>query len=453
MKQLIHRHKKKIHKHVKKHHKIYIKGAFWSFLASHLILWKIVALKTLLFKFSILTLTTLGVFETNQFLTLADLEPICIDSVNVIEWLACSKNYNNLQDWVRALEEKTNLLDANIARYEYHQAFLGVLEQHCDGNIIKTTKKQIWLFEKDFVEKSRNNSEIANLDYLENYYTTIQRFQNKIAKNDQKKFCQQKYLLHGLQGYYQLEYQSILESKWLMWEKLSWSELNDEKNNILVPLIDQQMRILRRTHNSANMIDSIDIETIAYHDEANEYTKVLKEKIIELTNTVIKTTLYQMTEDKIFSEKQIDEIENKLKVKYMRWCTKTRWLYTIDRSFDKNGRILDANLEEIRININFCPSYQYVGNLKDYVEQILVHELWHHVYYFRDIYPQDFENICWEAKRRNQCRPIDFVSKYAQSNSEEDYAESFMHRYTDRSHNIETNNMREKIRYFDDLFR
>jgi len=450
---LINKHKEKVHKHIKKHHKKYIKWAFWSFLVSHLVFWKIFAIKTVLFKLSIITLTTLWIFETNQFLTMAELEPICINSVNVIEWKSCSKNYNSLQEWIIALETKTNLDKANIARYEYHWEFIDILEQHCDKKLMIEWEKQIWIFEKDFEKKSLNMTEINILSYLENNYNQIQRFQWKADKKNLQNYCKQKYLLHGLQQYYQSEYKSLLESKWLIWEKLSWNELNDEKNDILVPLIDKQIHTLKNVHNSANMIDDIDIKTIAYKDEANEYTKVLKEKIIELTNTVINTTLLDMNKNKIFSEIQINEIKKKLKVKYMRWCTKTRWLYTIERSFDWDGRILDANLEEIEININFCPSYQYVWNLKEYVEQIFVHELWHHVYYFRDIYPQDFESICRETKNKNKCRAVDFVSKYSQTSSEEDYAESFMHRYTDKAHNTKSNPMIKKFKHFDDMFK
>lgn len=79
-----------------------------------------------------------------------------------------------------------------------------------------------------------------------------------------------------------------------------------------------------------------------------------------------------------------------------------------------------------------------------------MHEFGHHVRRYKDPTPELFTNICrTDGKRNDRCVDRDFVSEYAQTAPEEDYAEHFQQwviKRRSRPGFIDT-----KIRYFDKL--
>jgi hypothetical protein len=58
----------------------------------------------------------------------------------------------------------------------------------------------------------------------------------------------------------------------------------------------------------------------------------------------------------------------------------------------------------------------------------------HHFYFYHDDAVEQFETICWNDKttRNHRCSDGDFVSDYARTLAEEDYAEHFMYWFLER---------------------
>jgi len=88
----------------------------------------------------------------------------------------------------------------------------------------------------------------------------------------------------------------------------------------------------------------------------------------------------------------------------------------------------DRVFKQIKLNINLCTNELYLKNFDTYIRQILIHELGHYLYYFKDATTEKFDAIC-RKKGVLSCASTDFVSAYAMKNKEEDYAESFAHWY------------------------
>ena len=80
------------------------------------------------------------------------------------------------------------------------------------------------------------------------------------------------------------------------------------------------------------------------------------------------------------------------------------------------------------MDIPLCDSYQYIDQLNTQVKKLLLHELGHYIYYFKDKSTNAFESLCRSSDgktTKNVCTSDEFVSAYAQTSTEEDYAETF----------------------------
>jgi predicted SprT family Zn-dependent metalloprotease len=98
----------------------------------------------------------------------------------------------------------------------------------------------------------------------------------------------------------------------------------------------------------------------------------------------------------------------------------------------------NRKFKQIKLNINLCNDKSYLQTLETYVRQIFIHEMAHYFYYFKDSHYSVFGELC-RKNNTNECTSNDFVSTYAMKNKEEDYAESFTHRY------LETTTQRRMI--------
>jgi hypothetical protein len=117
-------------------------------------------------------------------------------------------------------------------------------------------------------------------------------------------------------------------------------------------------------------------------------------------------------------------LDGNIEVNYIPGCGMTRGSYhMIQRTDGSNKRF-----KQIKLNISLCEESFYLDNLENYVRQIFIHEIAHYLYYFKDSNSEQFGNFCWK-NGTSTCAPSDFVSVYAMRNREEDYAESFTHRY------------------------
>jgi hypothetical protein len=171
------------------------------------------------------------------------------------------------------------------------------------------------------------------------------------------------------------------------------------------------------------------------------------------TNTYLQNTIYDMLNRWILSSEDISVLNNKIKVSYLYGCEDTEWSFNAVKNLDTN----EVMFSWINLIISYCSTNDTQERNKRHVVQILAHEIWHYIYYFKDKHPSSFSEICWNEWVLN-CLPKDFVSSYALVSDVEDYAESFAYRYcwlvNDSSHWSAPldNPISRRERYFRRLF-
>jgi len=445
----VHYHGKRAVKHVHKHHKKYLFGIAWSYFLVHLLIFKGFVLKVFLIKMLIVALTSVWIYESSRQLTFADLEKwTCINNQPVVAGQNCNKNFSTIQKWLLALEKEVNFIWANIDSFSYHKAFQDILEQHCSSSLIEKLRKPKDYFTQRFIDSLDTLEDFEQLEQLDTMYLQIKTTNSNIKKWTTANFCKQKYILHGIQEWLQGKYYSILEEHELMGSQPIWNDLNEKKIDILVPALEKSLETFQKYIPEEKHLDQIEINMIANQSAGNEYTQLLKDKIMELTQKVVKHVLKGMINDGIFTSKDVMALKDKITVKYMRWCRETRGGYTISKNKEKVGTF---TFEEITLHVNLCPSYKYINNLPSYLEEIFIHELGHHVYYFKDPNPKSFERICRKNNKKTFCESEDFVSRYAKTKAIEDYPESFLHRYLDKK-TFHSDALRRKHAHFDRMF-
>ena len=124
-------------------------------------------------------------------------------------------------------------------------------------------------------------------------------------------------------------------------------------------------------------------------------------------------------------------IKDKLIINFVSSCKKITGDHKIQKYFDGDATTpYKKSLEEISLNISLCDSYQYIDQLDQQVKKLAIHEIGHYIYYFKDNSPTTFQSICRDANgaKKDSCGNTSFITTYAQTNSEEDYAETFSRR-------------------------
>jgi len=415
----IKKHSKTIHAHVKNHHKKYIIGGLSSWLVTHFVLLNAAIIKLILFKVALFSFTAFGLFWTNPQ-----------------HAIAYEQNYISPQ-W-----DIYNLNEISSAKKQ--------LKKSCNKEIVYNATITSNMFVDDFNKSISIYSNAIQLDKIKLFYKKINLINNKIPNKNQVIYCKQKYILYNIQDKLQSQYISLLKNYGLIWEKLLWNRIDEKKKEILLPILNSQLKTIQEELKSSEIFEYFKVNNISFHTLWTEQTKILKEKIILITENTIKKVLADMLDKSILDNEDIQILWDKINVKYLRWCDATHGAYTISRKFDET-KLVDLQLKNLTINVNLCPSYQYLHELSHYVEDIFSHEIWHHIYYFKDKNPWNFEKICRDKKWIDHCQKEDFVSNYAQSRPEEDYAETFLHRYKkDISNNIGII-LDNKIDYFTNL--
>ena len=86
------------------------------------------------------------------------------------------------------------------------------------------------------------------------------------------------------------------------------------------------------------------------------------------------------------------------------------------------------------LTVSTCTTVGFILQKLRLSRLIVIHELGHHVWWYKDPEVTRFTQICRsDDKRMNgRCTPRDFVSEYAQTSAEEDYAEHFQQRFINR---------------------
>ena len=163
----------------------------------------------------------------------------------------------------------------------------------------------------------------------------------------------------------------------------------------------------------------------------------------EKTHIFLKKALKEAVERKIIDEKEREYYEKTTKIYYN---FNKDW--AVRGSNDITHDLLTFSYDKTLFRL--LPEQE----IERYIQQIVFHELAHKIAFSRDEkFKKEFEDICWKWEK-NICKPKDFVSEYAMSDKDEDYAETFAFVKADywewrekKLFNL-SSKLQEKIKYF-----
>ena len=146
----------------------------------------------------------------------------------------------------------------------------------------------------------------------------------------------------------------------------------------------------------------------------------------------------------ILNQDDLRTIIQKTRIELTDRCDFIHW-YTevyIETQYPEN--ITTTWLSNLTYKVNICTKPDYITNLDKHFNALIVHELAHYHYYIKDTTVWDFTNICVIQK----CQKSDYVSDYASTNPEEDYAETFQFWFL-RKFVPPTPILNQKMQYFE----
>lgn len=151
-------------------------------------------------------------------------------------------------------------------------------------------------------------------------------------------------------------------------------------------------------------------------------------------------------------------IKGNVELNYVNDCKKIDWITTVKQWFDGNKKRVKNELVSISLNVSVCEERNFNILFDTSYKHVLIHELWHYIYYLKDNNTPLFEDICRDAEwnRKTSCAWENaYYSKYAMNDPQEDYAESFSYRYESKkpdSSSVNISIIKEKTQHFTNLF-
>ena len=292
------------------------------------------------------------------------------------------------------LNLKTSTLTTNIPYQTIREAF----ENSCPSESISNAKKELPTL-KDAWWSSVN---VNKNKVLKDRFETLKNLIVWVKKENQDEFCKQQYILFSL-----LETTQELYN----WKKtaLPIQRTITEKTNVITK---------EGEHSAANN------KLFTFKHDSSWLPNNIRDSFSKATENYLQETLADMLVHHILDSDDIKILNNKIEVSYIQSCDITEWTFHAVRNNSTNK----VTFKAIKLIISYCASNNTVQRNKRHAKQILSHELWHYIYFFKDKHPSSFSEICWNKWQIN-CLPSDFVSKYATKSAEEDYAESFAYWY------------------------
>lgn len=345
----------------------------------------------------------------------------------------------SVQDTISQWEQNNGMTQWLISNWPNIDAVLVLLENNCaiTGTMryqittnVNDTLTQIWL--------------TLTKATAPQYYQAYQQWHEAAASyRDSSQYCIYKIAAYQLQQRFYKVY--------------DWSEqaVNPVRTNYayrvkyfdtLQTLIDKY----QQPSESAYPLLSISVSNRSDVLAMQPITKKVAWKMSLLYRNIIMDSLKNLKNDGILTTDAIDSIGSKIMFEYVNQCDQLRGLTKVTLSRNKLGRTLSTSLNSITFNVNVCEDVSYIANFDSYIKDLVYHELAHYIYYIDDKSYQQFESLCRSTDLLNTCKRSDFVTDYARSGPQEDYAETFQHRY--QSKGSFNNTINKKFRYFDQLF-
>ena len=347
----------------------------------------------------------------------------------------------NIFQAVDFIKDAIKFDDITIKSAVPYSAVQDAIQKYCPKSAVDQAKaeaiplNEVW---SDYLNKPNINKSLSDRFDMVKWLIAEQKQENTY------KYCKDSYLLF-----------SILKTTQDLY---SW-EKDSKKTSTSKTTSTKTTQTTTKTSNS----ETVTMHGVAYdrmyftfvHDTA-WLPKEVRESFYQSTDKYLHEIMYDLVNIGILDENDLKTMNYKIKVTYQQSCEITEWAFRVIRN-KQTGKV---TFKEIELIIAYCDKNNTPERQKRHVQQILAHELWHYIYFFKDKNPSNFSEICWDNGKMN-CLPQDFVSNYATKSQEEDYAESFAYWYlystdnnsSDDGHGSAPDNpINRRARYFEDLF-
>ena len=357
--------------------------------------------------------------------------PLCLLCFTPLYTFSISLNdVNNVFDAVEFIKESIKFNSVTIKSDVPYDLVQKSIQKYCPQSAVIQAEKELQPLKEartSYLNKPWIDKSLSDRFDLVKWLIINQK------KDDKYKYCKDSYLLFSI-----LKTTQDLYS----WEKISikTSTKNNTSEN-------------RTNTDSYGSTTTKKLDFTFVHDTSG-LPNDAKKSFSESSENYLQEILVDLLNIGILDKNDLKILNNKIEVTYLQSCDVTEWSFRVIRNKDT----WEYTFMWIKLIVAYCEKNNTPERQKRHVQQILAHELWHYIYFFKDDNPSKFSEICWDNGKMN-CLPQEFVSNYATKSQEEDYAESFAYRYlynTDGSDWIHgsapDNPINRRARYFEDLF-
>ena len=372
--------------------------------------------------------------------------PVCIATlVPMVAFGTELSDIKNIFQAVDFIEDAINFENINIKSAVPYEAVQDAIQKYCPQSAVQQAKNEaiplneVW---SDYLNKPNINKSLSDR------FDMVKWLISELKQENTYKYCKDSYLLFSILKTTQDLYSGEKESKT---KKIATNQ-NKVTNTQNVQTSAKQTKSENITmHGVANG----NIYFTFVHDTA-WLPKEVRESFYQSTDNYLHEIMLDLVNIGILDQNDLNTMNYKIKVTYQQSCEVTEWAFRVMR----NKQTWKVTFKEIELIIAYCDKNNTPERQKRHVQQILAHELWHYIYFFKDKNPSKFSEICWDNGKMN-CLPQEFVSNYAKKSQEEDYAESFAYWYlystddssSDNQHGAAPDNpINKRARYFEELF-
>ncbi len=262
-------------------------------------------------------------------------------------------------------------------------------------------------------------------------------------------FCIRKILMYRLQKHLRKRHIELIDEKWLIddfnMQRPPLREVALKKQILDTLLRNSSWLILPKLSTRVENPDFLESLSADERDLAERSRLLMERALAEVLASFVKKWR--------FTQQDIDRIADHIFLEYTADCTSVAGKYEVTYEVDKQGNKKNIRTTGLQLTVSTCTKIGFVLQKHLLSKLIVIHELWHHVWWYKDSTPERFTQLCRSADdtRTDRCTERDFVSEYAQIAPEEDYAEHFQQWVIQRRSRpwfIDT-----KLRYFDALFK
>lgn len=355
--------------------------------------------------------------------------------------------FANLSTKILLIEKTVAVESHDIYQQIYYDELIAWLESVCDTNSIDLANgyvDQLRVSLQLSYDKLPIHLQLSSSEKLHNRLAVY----NNGAKIPENIMCSLKLILYKLQSWLKDYHNDLLVQEWLQNDFQTTNGEEIVAQDLKYEMLDWQIEQLlpyEALFDSTFQFNEW-INTNAFRPDLIELSQKSK-RIMELS---VKKWFYELMQAGLLDESDVFILNEKITLHTNLSCDTLNGNYTITQKTNKLHEHVRYSKQEMPLWVNVCGNYFFIKELSDHFYKIVLHEMWHHFYYHHDReWSSDFINICRED---DTCDVQDFVSAYATTSPEEDYAEHFMFRFLWRIDG-DTQILDEKSLHFDNFLK